>query len=146
MFPCPTVSLLSSTLHYSPLPPPAKPILPNITDHFDVYKILTIPLPNLSTVGRYHQVNRIQGTPAVPPGPGRKEESPSHFDTVLVRCETEIDNRYTKGTSLEGMYLQITHTLCAHAILRPLSCASQSYVHPTRASPSPASCSSTSVY
>lgn len=126
--------------------PPAKPILPNITDCFNIYKILTIPLPNLSTVGHYHQVNHIQETPTVPPGPRRKEESPSHFDTVLVRCETEIDNRYTKRTSLEGTYLQITHTLCPHAILRPPSCTSQSYVHPTRASPSPTSCSSTSVY
>ncbi len=92
------------TRHY---PPPAKPILPNLTDRFDLYKILTIPLPNLPTVGRYHQVNRIRGTPAVSPGPGRKEESPAHFDTVLVRCEEEINNAYTKGTSLEGAYLEI---------------------------------------
>ncbi|KAK0435049.1 Zn-finger domain-containing protein [Armillaria borealis] len=97
--------------HY---PPPAKPILPNITDRFNVYKILTIPLPNLSTVRRYHQVNHIRGTPAVPPGPGRKEESPSHFDTVLVRCETEIDNRYTKGTSLEVAQIRAIFTLPEH--------------------------------
>lgn len=30
--------------HY---PPPQKPLLPNMTDRFDLYKILTIPLPDL---------------------------------------------------------------------------------------------------
>ncbi|KAK0451956.1 Zn-finger domain-containing protein [Desarmillaria tabescens] len=88
-------------------PPPCKLTLLNMTDHFDLYKILTIPIPNLSTVRHYHQVSRIRATPAVPSGPGRKEEPSAHFDTVLVCCDEEVSNIHTKGTSLEGVFRAI---------------------------------------
>ncbi len=86
--------------HY---PPPQKPLLPNMTDRFDLYKILTIPLPDLPTVGRLKQVNRIRVTPAVSTGKGTNF-TPAHFDTILVRCEDERENLNMKGTSLEGEY------------------------------------------
>ncbi|KAJ7585819.1 hypothetical protein C8J56DRAFT_1026947 [Mycena floridula] len=83
-------------------PPPQRPVLPNFTDRFDLYKILTVKLPNVRSVGRVDARNRIRATPFVPKR-GRKAAIPAHFDTVLVQRGDEKENETTKGTSVQGL-------------------------------------------
>ncbi|GLB46021.1 putative zn-finger domain-containing protein, partial [Lyophyllum shimeji] len=83
-------------------PLPQDPVLPNATDRFDLFKILSIRLPDLPAVGRTNGLDRIRCTPMVPATLG-KPESGAHFDTVLVRTEDELDNEVTRGTALHGL-------------------------------------------
>ncbi|RDB18459.1 hypothetical protein Hypma_000273 [Hypsizygus marmoreus] len=47
-------------------PPPQNPLLPNAFDRFDLYKKLSIRLPDLSAAGRHNAWDRIRATPLVP--------------------------------------------------------------------------------
>jgi hypothetical protein len=77
------------------------PILPNTADRFDLYKILSIRLPNLAHTGRSKDFDRIRATPAVEGRAGR-QGTDAHFDTVLVHTDDERNNQATQGTFLEG--------------------------------------------
>jgi len=89
-------------------PAPAQPLLPNVTDKFDVYKRLSIHLPNLAAVGRFKETQRVRATPLIP---GRKKDTPANFDTVLIRSENELGNQVTRGTCLKGASYQLpAHT------------------------------------
>ena len=89
-------------------PAPAQPLLPNVTDKFDVFKRLSIRLPNLAAVGRFKAIQRIRATPLIP---GRKKDTPADFDTVLIRSESELGNQVTRGTCLKGASPQLpAHT------------------------------------
>lgn len=77
------------------------PILPNTADRFDLYKILSIRLPNLAHTGRSKDFDRIRATPAVEGRAGR-QGTDAHFDTVLVHTDDERNNQATRGTFLEG--------------------------------------------
>lgn len=81
-------------------PPPKKPVLPNTTDRFDLYKVITIRRPDIKAAGRVKSVDRVRATPAFPGHIGKKDIEP-HFDTVLVR--TDVVNEVTQGTILQGM-------------------------------------------
>jgi hypothetical protein len=83
------------------IPPPALPVLPNLVDHFDVYKRVTILQPSNPAVGFPKSVHRVRATPSVPSKRGSKAV-PAHFDTVLVLATDINENQHTKGTCLEG--------------------------------------------
>ncbi|KAJ7588279.1 Zn-finger domain-containing protein [Mycena floridula] len=101
-------------------PPPQRPVLPNFTDRFDLYKILTVKLPNVRLVGRVDARNRIRATPFVPKR-GRKAVIPAHFDTVLVQQGDEKENETTKGTSVQGLLqLKSVSSFLFHLIFTPL--------------------------
>ncbi|KAF8067066.1 Zn-finger domain-containing protein [Lyophyllum atratum] len=83
-------------------PPPKNPMLPNHTDRFDLFKKLSIHLPDLPAIGRFKSCDRIRCTPLVPATLGRPAVG-AHFDTVLVRRDDELDNEVTRGTALQGL-------------------------------------------
>jgi hypothetical protein len=93
-------------------PPPKNPVLPNNIDHFDLYRILSIRLPNLAVVNRVGHLDRIRATPLVKGRAGRQNTN-AHFDTILVRTgdSRETDNEATRGTFLQGTSMHL-HTLC----------------------------------
>jgi len=78
-------------------PTPAQPLLLNVTNKFDVFKHLSIRLPNLAAVGHFKETWRVWATPLIP---GRKKDTPANFDTVLIRSESELElgNQVTRGT------------------------------------------------
>ena len=88
------------------IPPPARPILPNHVDHFDVYKRMTIVQPPNPAARLLRSVDRVRATPSVPGKRGSKPV-PAHFDIVLFQATDVNGNQHTKGTSLEGMLLFI---------------------------------------
>ena len=89
-------------------PAPAQPLLPNVTDKFDVFERLSICLPNLAAVGRFKAIQRIHATPLIP---GCKKDTPANFDMVLIRSESELGNQVTRGTCLKGASPQLpAHT------------------------------------
>ena len=101
------VSALTKIIRHA-YPAPAQPLLPNISDKFDVYKCLSICLPNLAAVGRFKETQRVCATPLIP---GRKKDTPANFDTVLIRSGNELGNQVTRGTCLKGASHQLpTHT------------------------------------
>jgi hypothetical protein len=81
-------------------PPPKTFTSPNATDHFDVYKRISVPLPNIAAAGPSNCLDRIRATPVTHTRLHRQPTS-AHFDIVLVRTHDE-PNEYTKGTTLEG--------------------------------------------
>ena len=85
-------------------PPPQNPALPNAADHFDMYKVLSIRLPDLPAVGRYNHVDQIRATPFVKGHHGKADKA-ARFDTVLVSTvgDSELENETTRGTYLQGM-------------------------------------------
>ncbi|GLB43997.1 putative zn-finger domain-containing protein [Lyophyllum shimeji] len=83
-------------------PPPLTPLLPNTLDRFDLYRVLSVRLPDLMAVGRREHRCRIRATPFLQ-GLSSASDTPARFDTVLVRDENENENRHTKGTYLEGL-------------------------------------------
>jgi Plavaka transposase len=94
-------------------PPPKTPVLPNNVDRFDLYKILSIRLPNLATVNRVGHLDRIRATPLVKGRAGRQDTN-AHFDTILVRTGDSqgTDNEATRGTFLQGTSMR-SHMLFA---------------------------------
>ena len=80
------------------------PILPNHIDHFDLYKRITILRPSNPAAGFPKSMDRLRATPSVPAN-GRSKAVPAHFDTVLVRVADANENQHTKGTWLEGMFI-----------------------------------------
>jgi hypothetical protein len=82
-------------------PPPQTFMQPSLTDCFDAYRRVSVILPRISAAGQLAQLDRIRATPSAR-GQQRRQPTPSHFDTVLVRTQDE-PNEYTKGTALEGM-------------------------------------------
>jgi hypothetical protein len=85
------------------IPPPALPVLPNLVDHFDVYKRVTILQPSNPAAGFPKSVHRVRATPSVPSKRGSKAV-PAHFDTALVLAADINENQHTKNTCLEGTY------------------------------------------
>jgi hypothetical protein len=53
-------------------------------DQFDVYKIIKVVIPDLSTAGQFNKVDRIRATPLVEGTRVGKKDVQSHSDTVLV--------------------------------------------------------------
>jgi hypothetical protein len=90
---------------YPPSAAPGPTILPNLADRFDLFKVLSIKLPNSAHTGRLNHFDRIRATPAVKGRAGR-QGTDSHFDTVLVRIDDEGNNHATQGTYLEGGQLE----------------------------------------
>ena len=101
------ISALMKVIHHA-CPTPAQPLLLNVTDKFDVYKHLSICLPNLAAVGHFKATQHICATPLIP---GRKKDTQANFDTVLIRSESELGNQVTRGTCLKGVSPQLpAHT------------------------------------
>jgi len=101
------VSALTKVIRRS-YPTPAQPLVPNVTNKFDLFKRLSIRLPNLAAVGCFKATQRIRATPLIP---GRKKDTPANFDTVLIRSESELGNQVTRGTCLKGASRQLpAHT------------------------------------
>ncbi|KAG6815320.1 hypothetical protein H0H87_002979 [Tephrocybe sp. NHM501043] len=80
---------------------PAHPILPNSTDHFNLYKAISIHNPDCITTGQLTSVKQIQATP-FEAGAAQCTDTPAHFDTILAKAKGEESNPVTKGTALEG--------------------------------------------
>ncbi|KAF8879805.1 hypothetical protein BD779DRAFT_1550612 [Infundibulicybe gibba] len=59
------------------------PLLPNMSDRFDLYKQIIITLPSNTFLGSQIMTDRIRTSPAVPPR-GRKAGLPGVFDTALI--------------------------------------------------------------
>ena len=89
-------------------PPPALPVLPNLVDHFDVYKCITILRPSNPAARFPKSVERLHATHSVP-AKGQSKAVPAHFDMVLVRlADLDVNgNQHTKGTCLEGKYCSV---------------------------------------
>ena len=97
------IAALSTFIHRI-IPPPVLPILPNHIDRFDVYKHITILQPS-NTAARFPKsMDRLRATPSVLAN-GRSKAVLAHFDTVLVHVADANENQYTKGTWLEGMFI-----------------------------------------
>jgi hypothetical protein len=94
------LTLLTTFIHRA-YPPPLNPVLPNAADHFDLYKVLSVRLPDLPAVGRYDYVDRIRIAPLVKGSFGRSDKA-GRFDTVLVSTPEENENEATQGTYLQG--------------------------------------------
>ena len=101
-FKAPNFLALLTTFIRRAYPPPQTPVLPNAADHFDMYKVLSIRLPDLPAAGRYNYVDKIRAIPLIK-GPFGKPDKVAHFDTVLVSTVEEAENVATRGTFLEGM-------------------------------------------
>ncbi|KAH7910151.1 hypothetical protein BJ138DRAFT_969506, partial [Hygrophoropsis aurantiaca] len=81
-------------------------IQPNRFDRFNIYKQIIIdPVPNV-VVSDTRKKHKIRATPKVA-SRGRKPEVPAHFDTALIRTDTN-DSR-----SLEEISLNVSADLCA---------------------------------
>ena len=97
--------------HYPPFATPG-PLLPNAADRFDLYKGISIRLPNSAHAGRSNHFDRIRATPAViDKGCAGRWGIDAHFDTVLVRAN-ERNNQATRGTFLEGVQSRILSLTC----------------------------------
>jgi hypothetical protein len=95
------------------IPPPKTPLLPEVIDRFDLYKVLSIHTSDLPAVDCRNNVQRIRATPVIP-GPGGRKDTPAHFDTVLVWTERDKEKMVTKGTCLEGKQTMPISTLSPH--------------------------------
>ena len=95
-----------STFFHHLIPPPLLPVLPNNVDHFDVYKRVTILRASNPAAGFPKTMDRLRATPSVPAN-GRFKAVPAHFDIVLVHVADANENQHTKGTCLEGMFIQL---------------------------------------
>ena len=84
------------------IPPPALPVLPNLVDHFDLYKCITILQPSNADAGFPMSVEHVHATPSAK---GGSKAVPAHFDIVLVRAVDANENQHTKGIYLEGVLL-----------------------------------------
>jgi hypothetical protein len=88
------------------IPPPLLPVLPTRVDRFDIYKRITICRPSNPAAGFPKSVDRLRAMPAVP-AKGRSKRVPAHFDIVLVHVADAGENQHTKGTRLEGMFIEL---------------------------------------
>jgi len=85
--------------------PPHQILPPNQLDQFNIFKILYITKPNLPETGWHLHHDQARAMPLLPSCPGQADTA-EHFNMVLVQSEDErVTNQYTKGTSLQGMYL-----------------------------------------
>lgn len=101
-FKAPNFLALLMTFIRRAYPLPQTPVLPNAADHFDMYKVLSICLPDLPAAGRYNYIDKIWAIPLIK-GPFGKPDKVAHLDTVLVSTVEEAENIATCGTFLEGM-------------------------------------------
>lgn len=80
------------------------PVLPNTTDHFDMYKNAAVPVPDLPATGQKRSIYCVHATPAVSDCYIHKH-GPAHFGTVLVWIKSKMSNVHTKDTNLEGKHV-----------------------------------------
>ncbi|EPQ57716.1 hypothetical protein GLOTRDRAFT_36697 [Gloeophyllum trabeum ATCC 11539] len=81
----------------------ARPLVPNATDRFNVFKQVMIRRPALRVVSDESKLHdKVRAIPAKPGKRGRRE-LPPHFDVALVRAGGVGSNPNTAGTFLDGL-------------------------------------------
>ncbi|KAF8890889.1 hypothetical protein BD779DRAFT_1671025 [Infundibulicybe gibba] len=78
---------------------PTCPVIPNIFDRFDLYKIITITLPPNPYISQQTRTNRIRAIPSIPPC-GRNPGSAANFDTALI---IEDPSKYESHGGISGL-------------------------------------------